>query len=292
MKIKLANNETFTVERDQTTVDVMDITNKQATLVSGTNIKTINNESILGSGNITITGGGGTFTEEDPIFTASAAASITSTDITNWNAAEANVQSDWNATSGDAQILNKPTNVSDFTNDAGYLTSFTEVDPVFTASVAAGITSSDISNWNGKTSNVGTVTGIKMNNDSAISPNSSGVVDLGTIITSETTLTKGTTTGSGNAVTDISVNGHQITLAKDTTFLTSHQSLKTINNTAITGSGNITINELPSVTSSDNGKVLMVVNGAWTLVTPAQIYSGSGTPSNAQGNNGDIYLQV
>lgn len=32
---------------------------KQATLVSGTNIKTINNESLLGSGNITIQGGGG-----------------------------------------------------------------------------------------------------------------------------------------------------------------------------------------------------------------------------------------
>ena len=32
---------------------------KQATLVSGTNIKTINNNSLLGSGNITISGGGG-----------------------------------------------------------------------------------------------------------------------------------------------------------------------------------------------------------------------------------------
>ena len=32
---------------------------KQATLVSGTNLKTINNESLLGSGNITIQGGGG-----------------------------------------------------------------------------------------------------------------------------------------------------------------------------------------------------------------------------------------
>lgn len=42
--------------------------------------------------------------------------------------AEVNVNADWNATSGDAQILNKPTiptvptNVSAFTNDAGYLT--------------------------------------------------------------------------------------------------------------------------------------------------------------------------
>ena len=33
--------------------------NKQATLVSGTNIKTINNQSLLGSGNITIQGGSG-----------------------------------------------------------------------------------------------------------------------------------------------------------------------------------------------------------------------------------------
>ena len=32
---------------------------KQETLVSGTNIKTINNQSLLGSGNITIQGGGG-----------------------------------------------------------------------------------------------------------------------------------------------------------------------------------------------------------------------------------------
>lgn len=33
------------------------LSGKQDTLVSGTNIKTINNESILGSGNITISGG-------------------------------------------------------------------------------------------------------------------------------------------------------------------------------------------------------------------------------------------
>ena len=34
------------------------VPNKQDTLVSGTNIKTINGESVLGSGNITIQGGG------------------------------------------------------------------------------------------------------------------------------------------------------------------------------------------------------------------------------------------
>ena len=35
---------------------------------------------------------------------------------------DVNVKSDWDATSGDAEILNKPTNVSEFTNDAGYKT--------------------------------------------------------------------------------------------------------------------------------------------------------------------------
>ena len=33
------------------------------------------------------------------------------------NGAEVNVQSDWDATSGDAFIQNKPTRLSDFTND-------------------------------------------------------------------------------------------------------------------------------------------------------------------------------
>ena len=49
---------------------------------------------------------------------------------------------------------------------------------------------------------------------------------------------------------------------------------------------------IPSVTSADNGKILMVVNGVWTLVSPATLYSGSGAPNNSQGNNGDIYVQT
>lgn len=65
--------------------------------------------------------------------------------------AEVNVNADWNAISGDAQILNKPsipTKTSDITNDSGFITSYTETDPIFVASTAYGITSTNISNWN------------------------------------------------------------------------------------------------------------------------------------------------
>lgn len=41
-----------------------------------------------------------------------------------------------------------PTTVSSFTNDIGYITSYTETDPVFVASPAHGITSTNITNWN------------------------------------------------------------------------------------------------------------------------------------------------
>ena len=49
------------------------------------------------------------------------------------------------------------------------------------------------------------------------------------------------TTGSGNAVTAISESGGTITVTKGTTFLTSHQSIKTINNNTITGTGNVSV---------------------------------------------------
>lgn len=49
---------------------------------------------------------------------------------------------------------------------------------------------------------------------------------------------------------------------------------------------------LPTVSAEDNGKVLMVVNGVWTLVNLSTIYTGTGIPSSSQGNDGDIYLQI
>ena len=48
---------------------------------------------------------------------------------------------------------------------------------------------------------------------------------------------------------------------------------------------------LPTVSASDNGKILRVVSGSWALEVPITVYSGQSAPDNSLGNNGDIYLQ-
>lgn len=49
--------------------------------------------------------------------------------------------------------------------------------------------------------------------------------------------------------------------------LVSGTNIKTVNGTSLLGSGNVSTAELPSVSSSDNGKVLMVVSGAWAAAS-------------------------
>jgi len=75
-------------------------------------------------------------------------------------------------------------------------------------------------------------------------------------------------------------------------FLTEHQSIKTVNNESLIGTGNVVVSGLPQVSASDNGKILMVVNGQWQLVSPSVLYTGQGLPNNSQGNNGDLYIQT
>ena len=49
---------------------------------------------------------------------------------------------------------------------------------------------------------------------------------------------------------------------------------------------------IPTIGPGDEGKVLKVVNGVWALVTPINVYSGSGTPPASVGIDGDLYLQT
>lgn len=78
------------------------LSGKQSTLVSGTNIKTINNESILGSGNINIQGGSG---------------SSEWGNITGTLSDQADLQTALNSKANTSSI---PTKVSQLTNDSGY----------------------------------------------------------------------------------------------------------------------------------------------------------------------------
>lgn len=59
----------------------------------------------------------------------------------------------------------------------------------------------------------------------------------------------------------------QTSLGKADTALQAHQSLKTVNDNSLVGTGNISITGLPAVTASDNGKYLKVVNGVWAAAT-------------------------
>ena len=62
------------------------------------------------------------YTETDPLFKASASYKITNGDITNWNN-KSNFSGSYNDLTDKPTIPTVPTNVSSFTNDAGYLTS-------------------------------------------------------------------------------------------------------------------------------------------------------------------------
>lgn len=139
--ISISATTSVSISDVKTPTNARDAANKQYVdnAVSGITIPTNVSSFTNDAGYLT------SYTETDPVFAASAAAGISSTDISNWNAKSdfsgsyndltnkptipaAQVQSDWNATSGMGVILNKPiiptvpTNVSSFTNDAGYLT--------------------------------------------------------------------------------------------------------------------------------------------------------------------------
>lgn len=107
--------------------------------------------------------GTGSYTEIDPIFTASPAFNITPTNITNWNNSYSwgnHALVGYLTTESDPIFVASPsytigsTNITNWNTSygwgnhasAGYIT--TETDPVFVASDAYSITSTNISNWN------------------------------------------------------------------------------------------------------------------------------------------------
>jgi len=114
-----------------------------------------------------------------------------------------------------------PTKVSDLTNDSGFITSYTETDPVFTASVAHGITSSDITNWNSKTSlELGTTSSTAFRGDYGNSAYTHAVTNKGSAFSNG--LYKITTNSEGHVTAATAVQKSDITglgiPAQDTTY--------------------------------------------------------------------------
>jgi len=98
------------------------------------------------------------------------------------------------------------------------------------------------------------------------------------------------TSGSYNDLDDKptipTINNATLTIQKNGSNVATFTANASQNATA-----NIVVQELPTVSSSDNNKILQVVNGTWTLVTPVSIYIGNSAPNNSQGIDGDIYIQ-
>lgn len=213
---------------------------KQDALVSGTNIKTINNESILGSGNITISGGS-SYTAGDNIDITN---DVISVDIDDEKKVIASALTELHNDKADKNQLNNYQLKGDYQTgaqvDAKITTATstlrTEAEAINVEKVdAAALTDlnarvTDLEQGGGGSG----ITGITMNG-SAVTV-TSGVADLGTVVTD--------------------VSGKQDTLVSGT-------NIKTINNQSILGSGNISI----SGGGGGDGITGITMNGSSVTVT-------------------------
>lgn len=147
-----------------------------------------------------------------------------------------------------------------------------------TDQIPSAVTESIVSGW-GFTKNAGTITGITMNGSSK---GTSGVVNLGTVVTSETDPVFTASAAYGITSANISTwNGKYTKPAAG------------IPDTDLTTAVNVRLLAQLS-SSSDDGKIMKYSYsaGSWQAVKPVTIYSGSSAPSSSTGSNGDIYIQT
>ena len=150
------------------------------------------------------------------------------------------------------------------TKGSTFLTSYTETDPVFTASAAHGITSSDISNWNSKTSNTGTVTsvGIQSATNNTISVSGSPITTNGTITLG---VKLSYTTSGNNRAVQADTSGNLYVAQKDDN--TTYTFANGTNGFTVTPSGGSaqTVTVTPSITNNLTGtKTTATLTTTWT----------------------------
>ena len=141
------------------------------------------------------------------------------------------------------------------------------------------VTTQDKSTWNGKQDAINDLSTIRDNAASGASAYSEVTAHTADTTVHVTAQDKSTWSGKQDAINDLStIRDNAASGASAYTAVTAHTADTTVH--------------LPSVTSADNGKILSVVNGAWALITPQAVYSGSGQPQQSLGTDGDIYLQT
>ena len=228
---------------------------KQDALVSGTNIKTINGQSILGEGNVVIEGGG-----SSNIIVDDAVSDTSTNPVANKVIKEyVDLHSQYERVDEiDAPDLDLPTIVVDAQ------LSLSSSNPVENKAITAEINSKvsasklayevaqinlSLADKQDKIDDIATirsgaskgataVTGVKVNG--TIKKPSSGTVDVGDVVTS--VKVNGSTKKASKGVVDLGtlltqqdINGKQDTLVSGT-------NIKTLNNQSLLGSGNITLN--------------------------------------------------
>jgi hypothetical protein len=123
--------------------------------ITGTNIT--NWDTAYGWGDHSAEGYLTSYTETDPVYSAwdkSTGVSITESQISDLGSYITDGNTGWDnsygfiTASSTETLTNKSGNISMWTNDVGYLTGYTETDPVYSGDPASGITGTNITNWN------------------------------------------------------------------------------------------------------------------------------------------------
>lgn len=191
-------------------------------------------------------------TETDPVFTASPAYGISASNITNWNN-KSNFSGSYNDLTNKPTIPTVPTNVSAFNNDAGYLASYTETDPTVPAWAKASAKPTYTA------SEVGAL------------PSTTQIPTKVSDLTNDSGFISSYTETDPNVPSWAKQPNKPTYTASEVGALPSSTQIPTKVSDLTNDSGFITgytetDPSVPNVTASDNGKVMRVVNGAWSAV--------------------------
>lgn len=141
-----------------------------------------------------------------------------------------------------------PSKTSQLDNDSGYITEL----PIASSTVLGGI-------------KVGA--GLSVTSGGVLSATGGGTADAvewNNVLDTPTTI-------AGYGITDAKIDNGTITLGNKTITPLTQAPVTSVNSKT----GAVTVRELPTVTTSDNGKFLRVANGAWAVVAISDANGGS-----------------